>query len=159
MFCIDTFEEHASLLLRIEYELESIREEDLPQRSMFEEFMPYVHLYSKFEELKLELEVKETVSSKMKVKRKLSENESLRKKMKKELESVFNERFNLLLTMAEYITHIEYCNIRPDSACGDCNILLFKAGRAEVPDCQRKLSMFNENFRIALRAAVQSSGL
>lgn len=159
VFCIDNFEEHASLLLRIEYELESIKEEDLPQRSMFEDFIPYTHLHSTFEFLQLEAPSVVTSYQQAKMLKEKRKRQSEKEKLKDTLENPFKMRIVELLKVSELALHIKDCCHLPSSDCVYCTSLLAKDSREPMINCLLKSGMLSESFRIALRAAAMSKGV
>lgn len=151
LFCIDTFAEHIELLLRIEYELETVRLEDLPQISSFEDFLPYTHLYSNFKFLQIE-----APEEKLFLKKSAEKENQKSLRDKKDLE--FKAKVVELSLLAKSVLLVEDCGFCPASDCCSCSSLLAEAVRAPVANGLLNIGLLSKKFQVALRAVLGLSG-
>lgn len=152
-YVIDTFEEHYDLLIRVEQGLESLKNSDLPFRSEFDEFVPYLHMESGFKYLKVQFD--EDLSAKDKYfkdqedKKRLLENQRIKESMREQMKQNLQEKYYELLLKAQIINmHIDskICLSEAVVACGISSAQI-SVGTAYTSCCDP--SLIKEFYKVA----------
>lgn len=150
---IDTIDEHIKLLMSIENGIENIKINGLPSRSVFEEFLPYVHIEENFKYIDLVCIDNQTSGrEKLKVLRKENEIKKEKESMRDKLRDDLQNKFYGLLEKAQLI-HISQSvkSSLSESVCSvDC--CLSETFRSSALDCRRNRIFLSEFLIGSFRA-------
>lgn len=147
-YVIDTFDEHLNLILSVEKGLEEMKGSNIPFRSEFEEFIPYVHINENFKYLDFSTEdavisvpTRKEVLLMEKEKRK---NEKRREKMREEIRDQIQDRYYKLLEKAQLVYEYENCKYRLSKTVGAVDLCPAAAVQGTALDCLRNIVFLRE---------------